>query len=69
MRREIRVVPGAGTDEVSEKDGILTVRVKAKAKDNKANIAVLKLLRKHFGKEIRLVSGHKSKKKSVEIVG
>ena len=67
MRMEIKVVPGAGADEVSEKGGVLTVRVKAQAKDNKANISVLRLLRKHFGKEVRLRSGLTSKKKVVEI--
>jgi uncharacterized protein (TIGR00251 family) len=66
MRKNIKVFPNAGTDEVSEKDGILVVKVKAPAKDNKANIAVLKLLKKHMGKEVRIISGMKSKKKIVE---
>ena len=65
MRKEIRVIPGAGKDEVVEGD-ILTVKVKAPAKDNKANIAVLKILKKHFGKEVRLLSGLTGKKKVVE---
>lgn len=67
MRREIKVVPNAGSDEVSEKDGLLLVKVKAPAKDNKANIAVIKLLSKHFGKDVRIVSGLRSKKKIVDI--
>jgi uncharacterized protein (TIGR00251 family) len=67
MRREIRAVPNAGRDEVSEKEGILIVRVKAPAKDNRANVAVVKLLRKHFGSEVKIVSGFASKKKLVEI--
>ncbi len=67
MRLEIKVLPGAGKDEVSEDGGAITVRVKAQAKDNKANVAVLKVLRKHFGKEVRFVSGLKSRKKTVEI--
>ncbi|MBN1896687.1 MAG: DUF167 domain-containing protein [Candidatus Aenigmarchaeota archaeon] len=67
MKREIRVTANAGTEEVSEKDGILTVKVKAPAKDNKANIAVLKLLKKHFNRDVRFVSGLTSKRKIVKI--
>ncbi|MCD6495782.1 MAG: DUF167 domain-containing protein [Candidatus Aenigmarchaeota archaeon] len=67
MRMEIKVVPNAGINEVSEKDGVLTVRVKAPAKENRANIAVLKLLRKHFGKDVRIVSGLTGKRKIVEV--
>ena len=67
MRKEIKVVPNAGSDEVSEKDGMLIVKVRAPAKDNKANIAVIKLLSKHFGKDVRIVSGLRSKKKIVDI--
>ena len=67
MRMEIKVVPNAGINEVSEKEGTLTVKVKAPAKGNRANIAVMKLLRKHFGKDVRMLSGFASKKKVVEV--
>ncbi len=67
MRKDIKVFPNAGKDEVSENDGILVVRVKAPAKGNKANMAVLKVLKKHFGRDVRFVSGLKSKRKTVEI--
>jgi uncharacterized protein (TIGR00251 family) len=68
MRRNIKVIPNAGRDEVSEKDGILVVSVRAPAEDNRANVAVMKLLKKHFGREVRLVSGHRSKKKLIEVL-
>ena len=67
MRMEIKVVPNAGINEVSEKEGTLTVKVKAPAKGNRANIAVMKLLRKHFGKDVRIVSGLTGKRKIVEV--
>ena len=67
MRRKITVIPNSNKDGVSEKDGVLFVRVKAPARDNKANIAVLRLLRKHFRKEVRLVAGLTGKRKIVEI--
>ena len=67
MKKEIKVVANADTDEISEKDGMLIVRVRAPAQDNKANLAVIKLLSKHFGKDVRIVSGFRSRRKVVEI--
>lgn len=67
MRKEIRVVPNAGEDRIKENGDVLIVRVKAPAKDNKANISVIKLLSRHFGKTVRIVSGHRSKRKVVGI--
>jgi len=67
MRKNIKVFPNADTDEVAEKDGMLVVKVRAPARDNKANIGVVRLLSKHFNKKVRIVSGFKSKRKVVEI--
>ncbi len=67
MRRELKAFSNSDRDEVSEKDGILQVFVKAPAKDNKANIAIIKTLTKHFKREVRLVSGLTNKKKIIEI--
>ena len=50
-----------------EGDGILIARVRAPAKDNKANLSLVKLLSKHFGKPVRIVSGARRKRKVVEI--
>jgi len=41
--------------------------VKAQRKKGKANVAVLKLLRKHFGRQARIVRGMTSTTKIVEI--
>ena len=68
MRKVIRVVPNAGEDRVKENGDVLIVRVKAPAKDNKANISVINLLSRHFGKTVRIVSGYRSKRKVVEVV-
>jgi uncharacterized protein (TIGR00251 family) len=67
VRIAIKVFPNAGRDEVSEKDGTLIVRVKAPAENNKANIAVMKLLSKHFCRDVRIVSGFTSKRKTVDV--
>jgi uncharacterized protein (TIGR00251 family) len=68
LRVAVKVNACSGRDEVcANEDGSLTVRVKAPAQDNKANIAVMKLLSKRFGKDVRIVSGFSSKRKMVEI--
>ncbi len=67
MRMDVKVIPSAGKDEVSEDGKRMTVKVKAPAKGNKANVAVVKLMEKHFGKEVKIVSGLKSRNKIIAI--
>ena len=43
------------------------VQVKAPADKGKANRAVIKLLKKHLGKQVSLVSGHTSSRKIFEV--
>lgn len=66
MRMEIRVNANSRKDEVVE-DVVLTVNVKAKPENNKANLAVIKLLEDYFDRQVRIVSGLKSRKKIIEI--
>jgi uncharacterized protein (TIGR00251 family) len=67
MRKDIRVRPGSGRDGISMHDGVLVVQTKAPAEGNRANISVIKMLTRHFGRDVRIVSGHRSRKKVVEI--
>ena len=68
-RKNVKVFPNAGSDGVEESiSGELVVRLKAKAKDNKANHSLVKLLSKHYGADVRILSGVKSKRKVVEIL-
>ena len=48
-------------------DGSLNIEVKEKAENNKANLAVIKLLSKHFGKQAYIKYGFKSKKKIIDV--
>jgi uncharacterized protein (TIGR00251 family) len=48
--------------------GRYLVKVKEPRQKGKANQAVLKLLKKHFGKQAILVSGAKSSTKIIEIL-
>jgi uncharacterized protein (TIGR00251 family) len=61
---KIVVKSGSSQEKVVDKDG-LVVYVKEKAIDGKANKAVLKLLKKYFGKSVRIVKGLKSKEKTI----
>lgn len=64
---EVAVKPGSGKSEVIGTDdkGILKVSLKAQPQDGKANIELVKLLSKHFGRRASIKSGHTSKRKLV----
>lgn len=65
---EILVKPASKTDlvEIGESNK-LVVKVKAPAKMGKANLAVEKLLTKHFGASVKIIKGKTSKNKVVMI--
>lgn len=65
---EIKVKAGSKEDKVEKKDGYYLVSVKAKAVEGKANVAVLKLLKKYFKKNVKIVKGLKSKNKIVSFI-
>ena len=68
MRITVEVKAGSKKDEVVKGDeDHFIVRVKAPRKKGKANASVLKLLKKHFGRQARIVSGMTSTTKIVEI--
>ena len=68
MKREVRVVPNSSENSISERDGMLVVRVKESPKDGRANRMLLSLLKEYFGREVRIVKGLKKRRKIVEIV-
>ncbi len=68
MRITVNVKAGSKKNEVIQGEGgRYIVRVKEQRKKGKANTAVLKLLKKYFGRQARLVSGMTSTTKIVEI--
>jgi len=64
MRITVDVKPKAKKDslEVISEDHFM-VRVRAPASKGKANVAVIKLLKKHLGKPVLIISGHTSSRK------
>lgn len=66
----VRVIPNAKKNNVSEEEGKLKVHVNAPAVDDKANKALVKILAKYFGikkNDVRITRGAKSREKVVEI--
>jgi uncharacterized protein (TIGR00251 family) len=64
---EVVVRPGSGRSGVvgADEKGVLKVTLKAQPQDGKANIELVKLLSKHFGRRASIKSGHASKRKLV----
>ena len=68
MRITVDVKAGARQEGVEELgEGIYIVRVKVPRRKGKANAAVLRLLRKHFGRPVHIVRGLTSTRKIVEV--
>lgn len=58
-----------GKQEIIKDREKYTVRLKSRAENNKANIELIKFLKKHFkAQKVRIKSGFNSGKKVVEIV-
>lgn len=71
MKIEVRVKPGSKREIVRDLgDGTLEVRVSASPEKGKANERLIEVLAKHYGvskSSIRIVRGHTSRIKLIEI--
>ena len=71
MRLSIKVIPNVRRSEVVEETGFLKVKVDAPAKEGKANKRLIEILAEHFKipkSKIKILKGHNSKNKLVEIL-
>ena len=70
MKLNIKVQPNSSKQQIqTDIDGkIQKVFLKKPAKDNKANIELEKFLSKHFKAKAKIIRGHTSKNKTVEII-
>ena len=50
-----------------EVDNVIYLDVHSPPRDNKANIEILKFLKKHFKTNLKIVKGLKSKEKTIDI--
>ena len=69
MRIKVCVKTGAKENKVEKKGDLYRVSLKQKPVKGRANLALQKLLKEHFFSEVKIVSGFKSKNKTVEILG
>ena len=69
MRIKIRLHPNSSKEEVKKiNEAEYAVWIKEKPIDGKANLFLIKFLKKYFKKEVKLVKGMKSRDKIVEVV-
>ncbi len=72
MRIRVSVQSNSSKDEVVvRKDGSLAVKVKALAREGRANEAVVRAVAAHLGlprKDVRLVAGYRSRTKTIEVL-
>jgi len=67
---QIKVKPNSPKEEVVKENEEFTIFIKEKAENNRANLAVIKILAKYFGvssSQISIKTGMKSRKKIIEI--
>jgi uncharacterized protein (TIGR00251 family) len=70
MRIKVKVKPNSSKEEVKKLGkGSYVVYVKKPAVDNKANMALVKLLKKHFNSGVEIKSGFTGRNKIVEVGG
>jgi len=71
-KNKLKVVlkPNSNEDEIIKYDGMknaLIISVKAPAVENRANLALIKLIKKKTKKRARIIKGLKSREKILEI--
>ena len=67
MKLKIKVKPNSGKQEVIKKDNFYLIKLKSPPENNKANIELIKLLKKYFKQDIKIKSGFTSRMKIVEL--
>ena len=68
MKIKVKVKPHSGEQGVVKEGEEYVVKLKSLPEDNKANVELLKVLKKYFKKEVKIKSGFTSRNKIVEIL-
>ena len=68
MKLKIKVKPNSGEQSVEKKGDEFIVKLKSAPENNKANLELVKVLKKYFGKEVKIKSGFTSRRKIVEVL-
>lgn len=64
---KIKIHPNSSQEKIEDKKEFLEIWIKEKPIDGKANDSLIKILKKHFNKEIKITSGFNSRIKIIEI--
>jgi uncharacterized protein (TIGR00251 family) len=67
MKIKIKVHANSTQEKIEKRDGFYEVWIKQKAIDGRANAMLIKVLKKYFGKEVKIKSGFSSRMKVIEI--
>ncbi|MDP2672913.1 MAG: DUF167 domain-containing protein [Nanoarchaeota archaeon] len=67
MKIKIKIKPNSGKQEIIKNEEDYIVCLKSAPENNKANMELVKLLKKYFKKEVKIKSGLTSRNKIVEI--
>lgn len=65
---KISVKTNQPKNEILKKDGGYLIYIKEKPEKGKANLAIIKLFKRELNKNIRIISGFKSKEKYIEFI-
>ena len=68
MKIKIRVVPNSKKQKIEKLEKEYKVWLKSQAEDGKANVELIKLLKKKFNKQARIINGLRNKNKIVEVL-
>ncbi len=66
---ELRVRPDSGEFRFVKKGGKLVLEVVSPAKNGRANIEIVRKLKRMFGKDVRIVRGFKTRDKLILVIG
>lgn len=67
MKIKVRVRPNSQKREITIDKGNYKVYLKSPPEKNKANAELVGLLKRHFNKPVRIISGASSRNKIIEI--
>jgi len=70
MKLQVKVSPGKKEEKIEIIDGVFEISLKERAEKGKANIALIKLLAKHFNTSsanVKIVKGLASRNKTIEV--
>ena len=67
MKLKIKVKPNSKEQGIEKKEDYYLVKLKSAPENNKANVELLKLLKKYFKSDVKIKSGFSSRNKIIEL--